>query len=314
MASQATALTARPAPRSSGVRDTGRHRTTAAGYLFAAPYLLIFTAFLALPIVASFIMSFTDFGLGDLADPLGARFVGLANFGALFADDTFRQAALNTFLYTAFGVLATLALGLAAAVGLNRGLGKLSGLFRVGYYLPVVTSIVAIAVVWRFLLDPDYGLLNAVLRLVGVSPANWLGDPNLALPTITAIVVWRNLGNAMVLFLAGLQGIPNEVYEAGRIDGANRWQEFWRITWPLLSTTTLFTAVMTSIGYLQIMEEPFVMTQGGPLNRTLSVSIYMYQQGFNFFHLGYASAIAYTMFVVIAAITVVQFRLLRSQT
>jgi multiple sugar transport system permease protein len=147
-----------------------------------------------------------------------------------------------------------------------------------------------------------------------LSPVNWLGDPNLALPTITAIVVWRNLGNAMVLFLAGLQGIPHEVYEAGRIDGANRWQEFWGITWPLLSTTTLFTAVMTTIGYLQIMEEPFVMTQGGPLNRTLSVSIYMYQQGFNFFHLGYASAIAYTMFVVIAAITVVQFRLLRSES
>ena len=134
------------------------------------------------------------------------------------------------------------------------------------------------------------------------------------MPTITAIVVWRNLGNAMVLFLAGLQGISNDIYEAACIDGASRWQEFWGITWPLLRTTTLFTAVMTTIGYLQIFEEPFVMTQGGPLNRTLSVSIYMYQQGFNFFHLGYASAIAYTMFVVIAAVTFLQFRVLRSET
>jgi ABC-type sugar transport system permease subunit len=211
------------------------------------------------------------------------------------------------------GVLIKLALGLAAAVGLNRALGRLRGIFRVGYYLPVVTSIVAIAVIWRFLLDPDYGLLNDALRLVGLNPVSWLGDPNLALPTITAIVVWRNLGNAMVLFLAGLQGIPHEVHEAANIDGAGRWREFWSITWPLLHPTALFAAVMTTIGYLQIFEEPFVMTQGGPLNRTLSVSIYMYQQGFNFFHLGYASAIAYTMFVVIAAVTVLQFRLLRTE-
>jgi multiple sugar transport system permease protein len=291
-----------------------RHRTTSAGYVFAAPFLLLFTLFMAVPIIASFVMSFTSFGLADLAEPLGAGFVGLTNYTNLFADATFRQAAVNTVLYTVFGVIATLAIGLAAAVGVNRALGRLRGIFRVGYYLPVVTSIVAIAVIWRFLLDPDYGLLNDLLRLVGVKSVNWLGDPNLALPTITAIVVWRNLGNAMVLFLAGLQGIPHEVYEAANIDGAGRWREFRSITWPLLHATTLFAAVMTTIGYLQIFEEPFVMTQGGPLNRTLSVSIYMYQQGFNFFHLGYASAIAYTMFVVIAAVTVVQFRLLRTET
>jgi multiple sugar transport system permease protein len=312
MATQAPALTAAPAPRLSG--STSRHRSSRSAYLFAAPYLLIFTAFMALPILVSFVMSFTSFGLGDLADPLGARFVGLANFGALFADATFLQAALNTFLYTVGGVVVTLAIGLVAAVGLNRGLAKLSGIFRIGYYLPVVTSIVAIAVIWRFLLDPDSGLLNALLSIVGIHGVNWLSDPNLALPTITAIIVWRNLGNAMVLFLAGLQGISIDIYEAARIDGAGRWQEFWSMTWPLLRTTTLFTAVMTTIGYLQVFEEPFVMTQGGPLNHTLSVSIYMYKQGFNFFHLGYASAIAYTMFVVIAAVTIVQFRLLRSAT
>ncbi len=293
---------------------SARHRSTSAGYVFAAPFLLLFALFLALPIIASFVMSFTSFGLGDLANPLGATFVGLANYAQLTRDPTFRQAAVNTVLYTVLGVLATLALGLAAAVGVNRALGRFRAIFRVGYYLPVVTSIVAIAVIWRFLLDPDYGLLNDVLRLLSLKSVNWLGDQNLALPTITAIVVWRNLGNAMVLFLAGLQGIPAEVYEAASIDGAGRWREFRSITWPLLHATTLFAAVMTTIGYLQIFEEPFVMTQGGPLNRTLSVSIYMYQQGFNFFHLGYASSIAYTMFVVIAAVTVVQFRLLRTET
>jgi ABC-type sugar transport system permease subunit len=301
----------RVAPRAG---STARHRATGAGYVFAAPFLVVFTLFLAVPIVASFVMSFTSFSLADLAEPFGARFVGLANYANLAADPTFRQAAVNTVLYTVFGVLATLALGLAAAVGVNRALGRLRGIFRVGYYLPVVTSVVAIAVIWRFLLDPDYGLLNDLLVTIGLQPVNWLGDQNLALPTITAIVVWRNLGNAMVLFLAGLQGIPHEMYEAASIDGAGRWREFTRITWPLLHATTLFAAVMTTIGYLQIFEEPFVMTQGGPLNRTLSISIYMYQQGFNFFHLGYASSIAYTMFVVIAAVTAIQFRLLRNET
>jgi multiple sugar transport system permease protein len=296
--------------------STNRRRaaTTLMGYAFAAPFLLLFGVFMALPILASFVLSFTDFGLANLTAPFDTAFVGLTNYGALFSDQTFLQAALNTALYTVGGVAVTLALGLAAAVGVNRALGRFRGIFRVGYYLPVVTSIVAIAVIWRFLLDPSYGLLNALLRLVGLHEVNWLGDSTLALPTITAIIVWRNLGNTMVLFLAGLQGISPDIYEAARIDGATRRQEFFGITWPLLRTTTLFTAVMTSIGYLQVFEEPFVMTQGGPLNKTLSVSIYMYQQGFNFFHLGYASAIAYTMFVVIAAVTFMQFRLLRSET
>src|SRR5579871_828979 len=183
MAIQTAALRARG--------STTKHRTTAAGYIFAAPFMAIFILFMALPILASFVMSFTNFGLGDLAAPLGASFVGLANYVALASDQTFRQAAVNTVLYTIVGVVATLAIGLAAAVGVNRALGRVRAIFRVGYYLPVVTSIVAIAVIWRFLLDPDYGLLNDLLRMLGLHSVSWLGDPNLALPTITAIVVWR---------------------------------------------------------------------------------------------------------------------------
>ncbi|MDQ6670224.1 MAG: sugar ABC transporter permease [Chloroflexota bacterium] len=313
MAAPASTLATPPVARSTSAR--GRRRTTTRiGYAFAAPFLLLFGVFMALPILASFVLSFTDFGLANLTSPFDTAFVGLANYVALFSDQTFLQAALNTTLYTVGGVVSTLALGLAAAVGVNRALGRFRAIFRVGYYLPVVTSIVAIAVIWRFLLDPSYGLLNDLLRVFGFKEVNWLGDSTLALPTITAIIVWRNLGNTMVLFLAGLQGISADIYEAARIDGANRRQEFFGITWPLLHATTLFAAVMTTIGYLQVFEEPFVMTQGGPLNKTLSVSIYMYQQGFNFFHLGYASAIAYTMFVVIAAVTFLQFRVLRSET
>jgi ABC-type sugar transport system permease subunit len=286
--------------------------STLTGYAFAAPYLVLFGVFLALPILASLAMSFTDFGLGELTAPLGAPFVGLQNYAQLFSDDKFKQAAFNTAYFTVGALALTMASGLAAALGLNRALGRLRTVFRVGYYLPVVTSIVAIAVIWRFLLDPDFGLVNGLLKQVGVTGPNWLGSPALAMPCIIVIGVWRNLGNTMVLFLAGLQGIPEDVYEAARIDGATPWREFWRVTLPLLRPTVLFVAVITSIGYLQVFEEPLVMTQGGPLNRTLSVSMYLYQEGFNFFHLGYASSIGYTLFVVIAAVTALQFRLLRS--
>jgi multiple sugar transport system permease protein/raffinose/stachyose/melibiose transport system permease protein len=293
-------------------RPGGSARATLTGYAFAAPYLVLFLVFLALPILASLLISFTGFSLGDLAAPLGAPFIGLQNYAQLLSDPTFKQAAFNTAYFTVVGLVATLALGLLAAVGLNRALGRLTTFFRVGYYLPAVTSIVAIAVIWRFLLDPNFGLINDLLKQAGITGPNWLGNPVTAMPCIIAIGVWRNLGNTMVLFLAGLQGIPEEVYEAARIDGATRWREFWRITLPMLRPTMLFVAVILSIGYLQLFEEPFVMTQGHPLNKTLSVSMYMYQEGFNFFHLGYASSIGYVLFVVIAAVTALQFRLLRN--
>jgi multiple sugar transport system permease protein/raffinose/stachyose/melibiose transport system permease protein len=305
-------IPAPPAWAARFARPGGSARATLTGYAFAAPYLVLFLVFLALPILASLLMSFTDFSLGDLTAPLGAPFVGLQNYAQLLGDPTFKQAAFNTAYFTVVGLIATLALGLLAAVGLNRALGRLTTFFRVGYYLPAVTSIVAIAVIWRFLLDPNFGLVNDLLKQAGISGPNWLGNPVTAMPCIIAIGVWRNLGNTMVLFLAGLQGIPEDVYEAARIDGATRWREFWRITLPMLRPTTLFIAVILSIGYLQLFEEPFVMTQGHPLNKTLSVSMYMYQEGFNFFHLGYASSIGYVLFVVIAAVTALQFRLLRN--
>ena len=284
------------------------------GYAFAAPFLILFGLFMALPIVASLVLSFTDFSLGDLTAPLSAPFVGLQNYSHLFGDEKFRAAAFNTAYFAVVGEVLTLALGLAAAVGLNRGINRFRTVYRVGYYLPVVTSIVAIAVIWRFLLDPNFGLVNGALSKLGVHGPNWLGDPNLAMPCLIAVAVWRNLGNTMVLFLAGLQGISPDLYEASGIDGANRWQQFRQVTWPMLKPTTLFVAVITSIGFLQVFEEPFVMTQGGPLNKTLSVSMYMYEQGFSFFHLGYAASMAYVLFVVVAAVAFIQFRVFRDPT
>ncbi|HEY8800799.1 MAG TPA: sugar ABC transporter permease, partial [Candidatus Limnocylindrales bacterium] len=208
----------------------------------------------------------------------------------------------------------TLALGLLIANALNRGVTRFRTAFRVGYYLPVITSIVAIAVVWRFLLNPDVGLVNMLLAAVGINGPAWLADPVLAMPSIIAMAVWRNLGFAMVVFLAGLQAIPAALYEAASIDGAGRWQAFRFVTIPMLRPTILFMTVITTIGYLQLFEEPFVMTDGGPLDKTLSVTMYMYQQGFKFFHQGYASALAYVLFVIVATIAFLQFKFLRSDT
>ena len=275
--------------------------------------MLVFTLFLAGPILASLVLSFTDFGLRDLRNPLGTDFVGLANYQALLEDPKFHKAMINTVYFVIVGVPLTLVIGLAVALALDRGIKKFRTLFRVGYYLPVVTSIVAIAVVWRFVLNPDQGLINLLLAQVGIDGPSWLADPMLAMPSIIAMAVWRNLGLAMIVFLAGLQTIPAQLYEAAAIDGAGRWQAFRNVTLPLLRPTILFLVVITTIGYLQLFEEPFVMTEGGPLDQTLSISMYMYQQGFEFFNQGYAAAIAWILFILVAIVAVVQIRLLRSE-
>jgi multiple sugar transport system permease protein len=284
------------------------------GWGFALPFVIVFAVFMAGPIVASLALSFTSFGLADLRNPIGTSFVGLENYAALLADPKFFLALFNTAYFVVVGVPLTLLVGLAAALAVDRGITRFRTLFRVGYYLPVVTSIVAIAVVWRFLLNPDQGLVNMLLGSIGIDGPNWLADPVLAMPAIIAMAVWRNLGFAMVIFLAGLQTIPAQLYEAASIDGASRWQAFRYVTLPLLRPTILFILVITTIGYLQLFEEPFVMTAGGPLDKTLSISMYMFRQGFEFFHQGYAAAIAWILFLIVAAVAFIQFRILKSQT
>jgi len=284
------------------------------GWTFAAPFVILFGIFLAFPILASFVLSFTSFGLKDLANPVGSTVVGLKNYVDLFSDPVFWTALFNTFYFVIVGVPLTLVFGLLIATALNRGVSRFRTVFRVGYYLPVITSIVAIAVVWRFLLDPDVGLINMALGGLGINGPAWLADPVLAMPSIIAMAVWRNLGFAMIVFLAGLQAIPAMLYEAAAIDGAGRWQGFRYVPLPMLRPTILFMTVITTIGYLQLFEEPFVMTAGGPLNKTLSITMYMYQQGFTFFHQGFASSIAYVLFVIVAIVAFLQFKFLRSDT
>jgi multiple sugar transport system permease protein len=304
----------RTTAEATSVASARRWREDLTGWAFAAPFVILFGVFLAFPILASFILSFTSFGLRDLANPIGATFVGLKNYIDLLGDPKFWTSLLNTFFFVVVGVPLTLALGLVIANALNRGVTRFRTAFRVGYYLPVITSIVAIAVVWRFLLNPDVGLVNMLLGAVGINGPAWLADPVLAMPSIIAMAVWRNLGFAMVVFLAGLQAIPASLYEAASIDGAGRWQAFRFVTIPMLRPTILFMTVITTIGYLQLFEEPFVMTDGGPLDKTLSVTMYMYQQGFKFFHQGYASALAYVLFIIVATIAFLQFKFLRSDT
>jgi len=308
LAQRSVAGAATPAP---GRR---RWRDDLTGWAFAAPFMILYVVFLAFPILAAFGLSFTSFGLKDLSNPIGATFVGVDNYVALLGDETFWQSLFNTFYFVVIGVPLTLAIGLVIATALNRGISRFRTAFRVGYYLPVITSIVAIAVVWRFLLNPDVGLINMMLAGVGVTGPAWLADPVFAMPSIIAMAVWRNLGFAMIVFLAGLQAIPSSLYEAAAIDGAGSRQSFRFITLPMLRPTILFMTVITTIGYLQLFEEPFVMTGGGPLDSTLSVTMYMYQQGFTFFHQGYASAIAYVLFVIVAFIAFLQFKFLRSDT
>ncbi len=231
----------------------------------------------------------------------------------MFRDETFRKAARNTAVYVLFAVPLTIGLGLLAALGLNQAMVRFRSLFRTAYFLPYVTSVVAIALVWRLLLGTDAGLINGLLEKVGIDGPGWLTDTRYALGSMIVMTTWKGLGLQMIIFLAGLQAIPNELYEAAAVDGATRWHRFRYVTLPMLRPTLLFSTVVASIGLLQVFEEPFVMTQGGPLDSTLTVAFYAYNQ-FGFGNYGYTAAIAYVLFLVIAGLTALQFRFLRPQT
>ncbi|MDX2920612.1 MULTISPECIES: carbohydrate ABC transporter permease [Streptomyces] len=303
-----------PAPAGGSRRKRTPGVQNAAGWLFSTPFLVLFAVFMAFPILATLAMSFTDFGLRNVTRPWEAEFIGFENYVELFGDEKFLKSLLNTGYFVVVGVPLTVGIGLVVAVLLNNGIDRARTFFRVGFYAPVVTTIVAVAVVWRFVLDPSDGLIAGLFSEVGWTAPDFLGSETLAMPSLIVMAVWRNVGTVMVLFIAGLQAIPTEVREAAKLDGASVWHEFRSITIPLLRPTVLYATVITTIGYLNVFEEPFVMTQGGPSDSTLTVSLNMYREGFNFFHMGYASAMAYVLFVVIMGITVLQLRLLKDNT
>lgn len=307
-----TAVATRPAlqPRTrSGNRNASEAR---AGLVLALPFIVLFSVFTVWPVLHSMFMSFTDTRISDIRTPFAVNFVGFDNYVQALSDPVYQRAALNTGVFVLVGVPLTIVAGLAAAVALNKGITKFRSVFRVGFYTPVITSIVAVAVVWRFLLQPDSGLVNTVLGWFGVNGPNWLGDTRTSLLSLIIMAVWRNFGTGMIIFLAGLQSVPWSLHEAAAIDGASTWQRFWYITLPTLRPTMLFVMVTTTIGYLQFFEEPFVMTDGGPLNSTISASMYTYQQ-FGFGNYGVAGAMAYLTFIAIVLVTIAQFRLTREK-
>ncbi|WP_367323320.1 carbohydrate ABC transporter permease [Streptomyces sp. HUAS ZL42] len=310
---QGTAGPERSADRRHSVRrGTARRRQARAAWILAAPFLALFAAFMLLPVVWSLLMSLTDTQSADLRTPLNVSFIGLDNYVRLFQDDQFFTALRNTAVFVLVALPLTLAAGLAAAVALDRGIRRFRAVFRVGFYLPVITSIVAVAVVWKTLLEPRAGLVNLVLGWFGIDGPAWLADTRFALPVMIVMAVWRNLGTVMIIMLAGLQSVPQSLMEAAELDGAGAWQRFWRVTFPLLRPALLLTAVTTGIGYLQFFDEPFVMTGGGPLDSTLSATLYAYNQ-FGNGNYDMASAASYVIFVLIVALTVLQFRMLRDK-
>ena len=280
----------------------------AAGWLFASPALLVIGLFFGLPVLAAFVLSLTDFDLYALADPRNLRFVGLHNYFDLLATPMFWKALGNTCYFVFVGVPLSLAASLGAALLLDARAARFKALFRTSLFAPVVTTLVAVAVIWRYLFHTQYGLVNWLLGHAGIGPIDWLGDPHSAMPTIILFAVWKNFGYNMVIFIAGLQAIPGELYEAARIDGASRWRQFLHITLPQLGPVLLVAAVITVSGYFQLFAEPYVMTRGDPLQSTVSVLYFMFEEGFTWWTLGRASAIAFLLFLVILAATTLLLR------
>ena len=282
-----------------------------AAWAFLAPALALIGCFFLLPVVASLLLSFTDFDIYAIADRANLRLVGLRNYSELVASPMFLTALRNTLYFVVVGGPLTVAVALGAALLVNARLVRFKSFFRTLYFAPFVTTLVAVAIVWRYLYHAEYGLLNYGLGVFGIGPVDWLGDPRWAMPAIIVMAVWKNFGYSMLIFIAGLQSIPEELYEAARIDGARPLRRFWHITLPQLGPTLLFVALITMIGYFQLFVEPYVMTAGGPLRSTTSVVLLMYEEGFRWWRMGLAAAIAFVLFGVILTATLVQFRLQR---
>jgi multiple sugar transport system permease protein len=283
-------------------------KVSRAGWWFVAPALIAIAVFFVVPVVAALAMSFTDFDLYALADLRNLRFIGLENYTRLLHTPLFWQALGNTFFFVLIGVPLSLAASLGAALLLNQPLLRWRGLFRAALFAPVVTTLVAVAVVWRYLLHTRYGLVNHALGAIGIHPIDWLGDPFWAMPAIVLMSVWENYGYNMIILLAALQSIPKELYEVASLDGATRWQQLRHVTLPGVAPTMLLVAILTMAGHFQLFAEPYVMTQGGPAQRTVTVLYFMYEEGFKWWSLGSASAVAFVLFVVMFVFTLAQMR------
>ena len=284
-------------------------RRNVAAWVFVAPALGVLGVFFFLPVLAAFALSLTDFDVYALADLRNLRFVALDNYLDLLRTPMFWKALGNTTYFVVAGVPLSIAVSLGAALLLDAKVARFKPLLRTALFVPVVTTLVAVAVIWRYLFHTRYGLVNWALGHLGIGPIDWFGDPSWAMPTIILFAVWKNFGYNMIIFLAGLQAIPQDLYEAGRIDGASRWQQFRHITLPQLAPMLLVVSVITISGYFQLFAEPYVMTRGDPLQSTVSVLYFMFEEGFKWWTLGRASAVAFLLFLVVLAVTTALLRI-----
>ena len=286
-------------------------RRSYAGWIFVAPALTAMAVFFVVPVVSALAMSFTDFDIYALADLANLRFVGFDNYVRLLQAPLFWQALLNTLYFVVVGVPLSIVASLGAALLVHSRLARFKAFYRTVLFAPVVTTLVAVAVVWRYLLHPRYGWINYGLAAVGIDPIDWLGDPHWAMPAIILMSVWKNFGYNMIILLAALQAVPVELYEAARIDGASAARQLRDVTLPALAPVLLVVSILTMAGHFQLFAEPYVMTQGGPAQRTITVLYFMYEEGFKWWSLGSASAVAFVLFVIMFAVTLLQLRVAR---
>jgi multiple sugar transport system permease protein len=289
---------------------SARERTA---WSVVAPALIAIGLFFALPTIAALFLSLTDFDIYAVADLRNLRFVGLANYTSLFARPLFWQALGTTMWFVVFGVPATVMASLAAALLLNAKTLRWKPLWRIALFAPFVTTLVATAVVWRYLLHTRYGLINYALGRIGIAPVDWLGSPHAAIPAILIFVVWKTFGYNMIIFLTALQTTSADLYEAAKIDGAGWWTQFRHVTLPAIGPTLLLVSILSIAGFFQIFAEPYVMTLGGPAQSTVTVLYFMFEEGFKWWNLGTASAVAVILFVLILIVTLVQLRLTRQR-
>ncbi|NEN05864.1 sugar ABC transporter permease [Diaminobutyricibacter tongyongensis] len=303
-----TALTRRRSAASRG--RPGFARLTP--YLFVTPAMLLLLAFGVFPILVAALVSTTDMNISGLADWSNVNFIGANNYVKLFADPDFWQAIGNTAFFVVIGVPSVVLLSLGVALLLNRSGNWFFRSLRAFYFIPAITAIVAISLVWGYLYNTQFGLLNWLLSLVGVPPVQWLSDPTLAKFSVALVAIWRGTGLNIIIFLAALQGVPREYVEAASLDGAGEWRITRSIVIPLLRFAIFFVTVTTIISWFQFFDEAYVLTNGGPLGATTSISIFLYHQGFQQSAFGYASAGSLILFVMIAVVTLAQLRLRRS--
>ncbi|NLH98407.1 MAG: sugar ABC transporter permease [Chthonomonadales bacterium] len=283
---------------------TQRTEERLTAYAFIAPYLALFIAFLAAPVAYGLYISLHDWHVLGQSRP----FVGLANYAALLQDDLFHRALMNTAYFALLTVIPGNAVSLLLALALNARV-RGETLFKTLYYLPVVLSVAVTAIIWRWLYSTEFGIINHYLSLLGGPRPAWLNSPALAMPSLAVMSIWWGAGGNMLIYLAGLRGIPDEYYEAARMDGAGALARFRHVTLPLLRPALLFCLVMSLIGSSQVFGQSYILTGGGPHYSTLTVVLYMYQTGFSLYRMGYACAVAYVLFALVLGLTVIQYRL-----